>query len=34
MKRKRHTPEQIIGKLHEADAMLGAASRRRRLQAG
>jgi len=24
MKRKRHTPEQIIGKLREADVMLGA----------
>ena len=24
MKRKRHTPEQIIAKLREADAMLGA----------
>ncbi len=24
MKRKRHTPEQIINKLREADAMLGA----------
>ncbi len=24
MKRKRHTPEQIIRKLHEADAMLAA----------
>ncbi len=24
MKRNRHTPEQVIGKLREADAMLGA----------
>jgi len=26
MKRKRHTPEQIIGKLREADAMLATGS--------
>ncbi len=26
MKRKRHTPEQIVGKLREADAMLATGS--------
>ena len=28
MKRTRHTPDQIVTKLHEADAMLAAAWRR------